>query len=423
MRSAPAYPMRGAPEEFGLSFELFISYRYLKAKRKQTFISIITAISTAGVALGVCALIVVIGVMNGFKEDLQKKILGITSHVVIMRYSGTIGDWRSVKKRAESEPGVDAATPFVYTQAMVGFKGRATGVVLRGINPETAQKVINLGKVKEGALRDLGARDAVNGIFLGVELAKRLGAEKNAIISVMSPIGKLTPMGRVPVSRDFLVMGFFETGMYEYDSNLAFISLSAAQSFVGMRDGVTGLEVKVADIYQAGKIADSLQNKLGFPYYAKDWMRMNKSLFSALKLEKLAMYIILILIVLVAAFGIISTLIMVVMEKTGDIAILMSMGATRSSIMKIFVYQGLFIGLLGSVVGTAGGIVLSGILKKYKFIKLPPDIYYIATLPVRIDPLEVALIALSAVAIALLATIYPARRASRIDPAEALRYE
>ncbi|MCG6946542.1 MAG: lipoprotein-releasing ABC transporter permease subunit [Deltaproteobacteria bacterium] len=414
-----------------MSYELFIGLRYLKAKRKQTFVSLITFISIAGVMVGVTALIVVIAVMNGFKEDLRDKILGVTSHVVISRFDGNISKYDEVRAKVEEVSGVNAATPFIYTQVMISSRKAISGAVLRGIEPKTASKVINLPKnLRAGSLEELEAEKkpegmrSTPGIILGNELARNIGVSRGDPVTVISPLGRLTPLGRVPRSQTFRVAGIFDSGMYEYDSTIAYVSLWAAQRFLGIGDRVTGIEVRVDEIYEADRVAKAIGKALdGYPYWSRDWMRMNKNLFSALKLEKIVMFIILTLIILVAAFNIVGTLIMVVIEKTRDIAILKSMGATRSSIMKIFMIEGAVIGLVGTLLGLLGGYTLCKLLATYKFIELPSDVYYISTLPVQMNPLDVALIALAAIVITLAASVYPAWQASRFDPAEAIRYE
>ncbi len=414
-----------------MSYELFIGLRYLKAKRKQTFVSLITIISIAGVMVGVTALIVVLAVMNGFKEDLREKILGVTSHVVISRFDGSISKYRKVAAEVEAVAGVTAAAPFIYAQVMTSSRRAVSGAVLRGIEPETAAKVISLPKnLSDGSLEELGAENqsggggGAPGVILGNELARNLGVVRGEPVTVISPSGRLTPLGQVPRSQTLRVVGIFESGMYEYDSTLAYVSLWTAQRFLGIGDRVTGIEIQVDDIYEADRVAEAVCGALGgYPYWCRDWMRMNKNLFSALKLEKIVMFIILTLIILVAAFNIIGTLIMVVMEKTRDIAILKSMGATRRSIMKIFMIEGLVIGLVGTLLGLLGGYLLCKLLATYQFIELPRDVYYISTLPVKMEPLDVTLIALAAIVISLVATVYPAWQASRLDPAEAIRYE
>jgi lipoprotein-releasing system permease protein len=412
-----------------MNFEIFVSLRYLLAKRRQTFISLVTFISIAGVAVGVMALIVVLAVMNGFQNELRERILGITSHVVVNSLRGSIEDYRDLMARVESEPEVVAATPYIYAQVMATSQRGMGGAVVRGLDPETAGQVTNIAKnLKEGRLADLApALDEKTspypGIILGTELAKNLGVHLHDWINILSPAGRLTPMGRAPKTQVFRVVGIFESGMYEFDNTLAYVGLSVAQQFLGLGDVVSGVEIRVKDIYQADQVSKSLQDKLGHPYWVRDWMQMNRNLFAALKLEKAAMFIILTLIILVAAFNIISSLIMLVMEKTRDIAILKAMGATDGSIRRIFVLQGFIIGVLGTTLGLGGGYGLCALLQKYKFIELQRDVYNIATLPVRMEATDVMVIALAALIICLLATIYPSWQASRLDPAEALRYE
>ena len=311
-----------------LSYELFIGLRYLKAKRKQTFISLITMISMAGVAVGVWALIVVLSVMTGFEEDLRNKILGTNSHIVIIdRGEGAIKDYKNIIPKIEKVEHVISATPFIYNQVMLTTESGVSGVVLRGIDPSEEGKVTDIKKnIKDGRLEALNEKQ---GIIIGKELAKRLLAFVGNKITVVSPLGTLGPMGTIPKMKSFEVVGIFESGMYEYDSTLAYISIKDAQQFFNMGDSVSGIEVRLDDIYIANGISEKIQSMLGFPYWARDWGQMNRNLFSALALERIAMFIILTLIVLVAAFNIVSTLIMIVMEKNKDIAILMSMGATK----------------------------------------------------------------------------------------------
>ena len=414
-----------------MNFELFVSLRYLLAKRRQTFISLITFISIAGVAVGVTALIVVLAVMNGFQDDLRNRILGITSHVIVGSFNGTFSDYQDLVEKVEQEPGVVAATPFIHAQVMISSGKNVSGALLRGIDPQTAAKVINIqDNMLRGSLGDLRSEPAQSGdtppqqgIILGVELCNNLGVRQGEWVTVISPSGRLTPLGQVPKSRLFQVVGIMQSGMYEYDNTLAYISLTAAQQFLGLADAVSGIEMRLTDIYRAREIAESLRSHLGLPYWVRDWMQMNRNLFSALKLEKVVMFIILTLIVLVAAFNIVSSLIMLVMEKTRDIAILKAMGATTSSIRKIFVMEGFLIGTSGTILGLLGGFTLCSLLKKYQFIELPRDVYYISTLPVKMELLDVGVIAFSAILISLVATLYPSRQAARLDPAEALRYE
>jgi lipoprotein-releasing system permease protein len=425
-----------------MSFELFISLRYLRAKRKQIFVSIITFISIAGIFLGVAALIIVLAVMNGFETDLRNKILGINSHVVLMQYTGAMKDYQKVASEVEHVDGVVASTPFIFSQAMLRNEGRTSGVILRGISVDSAFKVINLGKMHEGKIDYLSEKQKstvepgkdtsmLPGIVIGKELAKNMGLLLFDPVSIISPMGISTPMGMVPKMKKFVVVGIFDSGFYEYDSTLAYISLPDCQEFLGLGERVTGLEIKVNDIYKANVIAKSIEKKLGFPFWARNWMEMNKNLFSALKLEKRVMFIILSLIVLVAAFNIICTLIMIVMEKNKDIAILKSMGATSGSIMKIFVYQGVTIGAIGTLMGCIGGLAVALNLEKisvfvenlFGFKILPGDVYYLSQLPSQVNYGDVVIIVVGTMLICFLSTIYPSRRASKLDPAETLRYD
>jgi len=421
-----------------MGYEWFISLRYLKARRRQGFISIISLISVAGVTVGVMALIVVLAVMTGFTDSLREKILGINSHIVVQKLGREITDYQELSAMVLQTDGVVAATPYTYSQTMLSVPDASSGVVVRGIDPATANNVLSLSKqLVQGSVADLNDAKpdtdpsatgrsvprALPGIILGKEIARNLRVDMGDNIRLFSPTGPLTPMGVIPKIKTCRVVGIFDTGMYEYDSSLAYVSLSTAQDFLELGEAVHGLELKVDDIYRASAISKELENKLGFGFVVKDWISMNKNLFSALKLEKTAMFIVLALIVLVAAFNIISTLIMVVMSKGKDIAILKSMGATSKGIMKIFIYEGLVIGLAGTVLGVIGGLALCEILSRYQFIKLPSDVYPITTLPVKVLPMDVTLIAVSAALITLLATIYPSWQASKIDPAVALRYE
>ncbi|MES0362605.1 MAG: lipoprotein-releasing ABC transporter permease subunit [Desulfobacteria bacterium] len=422
-----------------MSFEFFVGLRYLRARRKQAFISLITFISVAGVMLGVMAMMVVLAVMTGFEKDIKSKILGANAHIRVMSRDGKLDRHEEVMTGIEDVEGVKASAPFIYSQVMLRRGSSVSGAILRGIDPSRAGQVVDIEKsVKETDLQALtriripdshaGSTEGGNaspGIILGKELSHLLAAYRGDEVYVVSPFsGSLTPIGgRIPHMKKFKVVGLFDSGMYDYDTSFAYVSIESAQQILRLGPSVHGIEVKVDDIYSVDQISKSIVKRLGTGYWTQDWMQMNKNFFSALKLEKTVMFIILVLIILVAAFNIISTLIMMVMEKNKDIAILKSMGATSQSIMKIFMLDGLVIGVAGTILGIMGGSVLCFLLKRYEFIKLPSDVYYISTLPVRVQVVDVALIALSAIAISFLATLYPSYQASRLDPAAAIRYE
>jgi len=418
-----------------MRYEWFIGLRYLKAKRKQTFISIITVISIVGVMVGVMALIIVLAVMSGFEKTLKEKILGTQAHLHLLKATHEgMDQYQEVTKRLEEIKGVASAAPFIVSQVMLSSESNVFGVEFYGIDPDRVGRVTELANnLKAGRLEDLkgGKEGDPPGIILGVELAKHLSVSLNDSIQVISPLGTVTPMGMMPKMKRFRVKGIFYSGMYEFDLKMAFVSLESAQRFFSMGDRVSGITIKTSDIYKVKEIGREIRRKMGFPFRTKDWMEMNRNLFSALRLEKIAMFIILVLIVLVAAFNIISTLIMVVMEKTKDIAILKSMGASSKSILKIFTIEGGVIGVVGTILGTILGLGAAFNLEKitnlverlFGFKILSSDVYYIDKLPSQVNPLDVILIVLTAVLISLLATLYPAWRASKLDPAEALRYE
>jgi len=406
------------------SFEWFVSLRYLRAKRKQKFISLITVISILGVAVGVLALIVVLSVYTGFTEGLRDQIIGVNAHALVQRFGSTITDTEGVTAKIEAIEGVEATTPYIYGQALISSATQSTGVVLRGIDAASALRVLSIGqKMVAGQLTDLDRPAEVPAIVMGRDMARQLQVGLGDRVRLISPNGPLSPMGVLPKIRTCVVAGIFETGMFEYDSTMGYITLDTARSLTDLRRGVHGIEVRVRDIDQAARTATAIQEALGQGYSVRDWMQLNRNLFAALKLEKLGIFIALDLIILVAALNIISALIMVVMEKNRDIAILKSMGATTRAIMRIFFYQGMVIGLAGTVLGVASGLGLCGLLKRYKIIELPSNVYPMSTMPIKVVPLDVTVIAVSAILITLAATLYPSWKASKIRPAEALSYE
>jgi len=407
-------------------FELFLGVRYLKAKRKQVFISVITVISVLGVMVGVMALVVVLSVMNGFRDDLMKKILGVNSHLLVHKYGGPFEEYEKVREKIGNVEGVVASTPFIYSQVMINNSGNAAGALLRGVDPGSAGKVVSVERMIKNtkSLTSLNrTSDGLPAIIIGIELSKRIGVYLGHILSVVSPEGRLTPLGRVPNTRQYKVTAIFESGMYEYDATMVFVSLKEAQDFLGVGDRVTGLEVRVEDIYESDKIAERIQEDLGYPFYTKDWKAMNSSFFAALKLEKVTMFVILTMIVLVGALNIIGTLVMIVMEKMRDIAILRAMGASAKSIMAVFMLQGSLVGLVGTAAGLLSGLGICHLLAKYEFIDLPAGVYYISKLPVLVEIRDVGFVTLASLAICFLATLYPAWYASKLNPVEAIRYE
>jgi lipoprotein-releasing system permease protein len=406
-------------------FEFFLGLRYLKAKRKQAFISVITLISILGVMVGVMALVIVLSVMNGFRADLMSKILGVNSDLLVLNYEGAFKEYTAIREDVIQIDGVVAAAPFIYSQVILNRAGNVSGAVLRGLDPQSGGSVTNIADmIRLGSLDALAtAHDGLPAIIIGSQLSKQIGAYPGDSLTVISPEGKLTPVGRAPNNQRFMVVAIFDSGMYEYDASMAYVSLDAARQLLGIGDRVSGLEVKVQDVYKADQVGKRVQEKLGYPFWSRDWKMMNRSLFSALKLEKIVMFIILTMIVMVGALNIISTLVMVVMEKGREVAILRAMGASARSIMSVFMIQGLLVSFVGTLAGIASGLGLCHLLARYKFINLPADVYYISTLPVRVELWDVLVVAFAAVLISFLATLYPSWHASRMNPLEALRYE
>ncbi len=408
-------------------YELFIGARYLKSKRKQAFISLITLISVGGVALGVAALIVVTSVMTGFTRQLTDKILGVYSHLVVLKEGEPFADYPDVARELARIPGVVASTPFIQTQVMLaGVDGEMTGAVLRGVDVATAPAVISVkNDMVKGSFDDLNkTNDQTPGVILGTELARKLGVGVGDELVMLSPTGgDVTPFGMTPKMKRFAVVGIFDSGMYEYNGTFAYISLPTAQSFLDVPGAVTGIEVRLADVYKAKDAGKLIRATLSFSYYVLDWMDMNRNLFAALALQKATLFVILTLIIFVAAFNIASTLIMVVMEKNKDIAILTAMGATRGGIMRIFMFEGFVVGAFGTMIGLILGLGACRVLEQYHFIDLDPKIYYFTTLPVQIVVSDVAVIIGASLLICLASAVYPAWRASRMDPLDAIRYE
>ncbi len=407
-----------------LPYQFLIAFRYLRSKKKRKSLSFSVFISICGVAVGVMALLVVLSVMSGFQQDLQKKILGATSHVVVLNYNGNIEDHASLSEKLKGEPHIVASSPFVMGQVMISTGKKAYGVFMRGIEPASEAKTTDILKyLKNGSIEEATKKHDLPWLIVGRELSFFLGVLPGDVVNVISPMGEIGPLGMLPKTRPFRVAGIFEIGMFEYDSNLALTDLKAAQEFFGMGGNVTGITLRLDDIYKATEVRDSVNRKLMFPFYAKDWMQMNRNLFSALKLEKFAMFVILTLIILVASFNIVSTLMMNVMDKQKEIAILKSIGVTNNGIMFIFMLQGLIIGVVGTVFGVIGGYILGGIIDSYEIIKLPADVYYLSKLPVKMSLFDFVVVSVSAILISFISTIYPSYQAARLQPVELLRYE
>lgn len=409
-----------------MSFEFFVARRYLFSHRKQAFIYVISLMSIIGVALGVAALVVVLGVYNGLTTDMRDKILGANAHGIVLSYvPGAFGQHPELIDEILRTDGVTGATPFIYTEVMLSAGSGVKGLILRGIDPKSAPSVLSmLREIRRGSVEALEKPDGVPGIIVGEELAKRLGLGIGSRINLLSPSGQKTAAGFQPKIKSFQVVGVFKTGMYEYDSSLAFVTLQAAREVLGLDEGfLSGIEITVNDVFNADNITKNLSGTLGNPFYARNWMEMNANLFAALKLEKIGMFILLIMVVLIGSFSIVATLVMLVMEKTRDIAVMMSMGATRKMIRRIFMYQGTIIGFVGTMLGYAIGLTVGYLLKRYQFIKLPENVYTLDHLPIIITWSDVLIIGASAMLLCFFSTLYPARQASRLKPAEALRYE
>jgi lipoprotein-releasing system permease protein len=418
-----------------MRYELFIGLRYLRAKRKEAFISLITVISTLGMIIGVMTLNVVLAVFTGFEEDLRDRILGFNPHILVLSFSGSILNPTDVVRKVEDIPGVVAATPFVYGQAMVSANGNVIGAVVRGV-ASGSEKVVNLQRyLMQGNIADLGRTHRVPvgpgqegtvelpALIVGKELAHQLGVKLGDTVNVISPVATAGATGMVPRLTRFVVTGLFDSGMAEYDASLTYMDLASAQKFFELGQTVTGVEVRVADLYAARAVGTQITKRLGFPFLARDWMEINRNLFAALRVGKTVYFIVLLLIVLVAAFNIVSMLIMVVMEKRKDIGVLKSMGATRAGVGRIFVYKGMLIGLVGTLLGNLGAFVICELLKHYRFITLPRDVYSIDRLQVKMYPEYFLAVTLVSLLICWLSTLYPARQAARLAPVDVIRYE
>lgn len=407
-------------------YEIFISLRYLKTKKRYGTISLNTFISIAGVVIGVATSIITLAVMTGFQDYFRDKILSAMPHIVVLELSGNgVKDDKALEKKIDTVPHVTATTPFIYAQSMLTTRERMQGVVVRGVDPRTEARVTDLAKnMTSGRLTDLeGANAKLPGIIIGEDLARKLGVSVGDPVTMVNPLGEETPLGMVPKMRKFEVVGLFDAGMYDYNTGFVYISLAEAQKFFDMPGRVSGVQVRVDQIYDAGRISSMIQAAAGYPFYTRNWMEMNKNFFSALLLEKIGMSLILVVIIIVASFNIVGTLTMIVMEKNREIAILKSMGSSAQSIVKIFMFAGLAIGCVGTAIGVIIGYGAVMVLTKTDVISLPKDVYQVSHLPLTTSGLDVLFISLVALGISFLATLYPSWQAARQDPVEVLRYE
>jgi len=408
-----------------LPFELHVALRYLLAKRKQAFISVISLISTLGVTVGVMALVIALALMTGLQGEIRDRIVGANPHIYVWKTSG-IEDYHAEAAKLRQIPHVVGAAPAILGKALISASRSEDFVNLTGIDPALEAGVTNLGAaMQSGHLEglDTDTEDgALGGILLGKDLARGLGVGVGDSVQVVTPHGTLSPMGMVPVPRRLRVVGTFSLGLYEFDNTTGFVSLDVAKRLFG-KDQIDLIQLRVDDIWRASEVARSITAKLGDQYFTQDWSEMNRSLFSALWLEKIAISLTIGLIVMVAALNIIASLILLVMEKNRDIAILKTMGASARSVTAIFMMQGLIIGVVGTAVGATAGYALSYVLDRYKLISVPVDVYQVSHVPFKVPPQEFALVIVAAIVVCFVATIYPSRQAARLDPAQALRYE
>jgi lipoprotein-releasing system permease protein len=406
-----------------MTFELFVARRYLTARRKQAFISVITMISVIGIAIGVAALVIAIALITGFQGDVQDKILGATSHVMVSDLGGQgLADYERMAEKIRSIDGVESVTPVVYSTVLITGFGESSGALVKGIDFDREKtgapwlQRLEAGRIPEGG----GPRE---GLILGRELALRVGAQVGDVVDVVTASSTLSPLGLLPKRKRFQVAGVFNTGLYEFDNSTALVAIGVAQKLFGLEGRASYIQVKLRDIFTAPAVGEKIKAALPSAVYITTWMELNKSLFSALKLEKNIMFLTITLIVIVAALNIIATLILMVMEKTRDIGILMALGATPQMINRIFFYQGALIGVIGTALGVLLGLGWCALANAFELIKIPVDIYQISYVPFRLRPLDLALIVGVTLIISFVSTLFPARRAAKIDPVVALKYE
>jgi lipoprotein-releasing system permease protein len=407
-----------------MPFEVFIAIRYLIARRKQAFISLISLISTVGVAVGVMALIIALALMTGLQGELRDRIVGSAPHVYVMKRGG-LTDLRAEMQKLRHVPHVVGAAPALLGKALVSAHGGEAFITIKGVDPTLEVSVTDIARaMRAGRLDTLDRQegDRPDGIVIGDALARQLRVSVGDQVTVLTPEGTLSPIGMIPRPRRLEVAGIFSLGLFEFDSEYGFVGMNVAERLLG-RTEPDFVQLRLDDIYRAPEVANEVTRRLGASYLAQDWADMNRSLFSALRLEKIAMGITIGLIVMVAALNIVASLVLLVMEKSRDIAILKTMGASKRSVTSIFMLQGLIIGLVGTLAGAIGGAVLVFVLDRYRLIQIPMDVYQVSHVPFRIQPLDFAAVIAAAILICFLATIYPSRQASRLDPAEALRYQ
>ena len=405
-------------------FELFIGCRYLRAKKQKYFFSAFTVISTLGVMIGVFSMIVVLSVMNGFRADITSKILGMSPPLKVVYKEGTLNQNNNISELCENIDGVNIATPYLSGNVMLVYGDRASGATLKGIDPSKTDEIINLSSfVKEGNSLGLSDSGITFPLIIGNQIARSLGIITGTEIRVIAPEGRLTPLGRIPYESRFKIIGIFDAGMNQFDSTIAITSLSSAQNFLGSPNKISGLEIGLGKNSPIGKIKEDLFSKIGDNFSIISWEEANKNLLNALNLEKFAMFIILSMIVIVGALNIINGLVMTVMNKHNDIAILRSLGVSTISIISLFIIQGLIIGLVGTLAGLAIGLILCHAIAVYDFFLLPGEMFSLATLPVEIKTSDIITVTLVSILISLLATIYPSWYASKLNPLEAMRHE
>lgn len=409
-----------------MNFEFYVALRYLRARRKQAVVSFVTVISVIGVTAGVAALIIALSLSTGFQKEFQERILAVTSHVNLLGVGGTaISDYEAVIGRIEGVEGVVSVSPTTYGQSLLESGLRQEPAILKGIDPGR-REVFNelLKNLAEGDLEEFGELPPPNSIILGRDLASSLGVSVGDFVRAYVLRGELSPIGRMPRSRNFRVKAIFDSGLWEYDANWALIPLTASQEFLSLNASeASALELRIQDIYEAPDVAQKLKSLMGPGYVTTTWIELNRPLFSALKLEKLAMFVAIGLIMLVASLNIVTTLTLMVMEKNRDIAIIMAMGGTVPVITRIFMLEGLIIGVIGTVLGDVIGVVSVWYLDTYRVFQLEPKVYSIPYLPFHLNPSDLVVVSIVAVLISFLATLYPARAAARLDPVEAIRYE